>query len=365
MNSQNRMNAGAEYVLYRIWATLQDREGIHAESLLTCLGALAGYACQAYARRAGARMGFSQMRDSLALDRPLIISPMSVWALVRSAVQKTGGALPDLEDITSHVARTLGTGEFGVPRVSGEHRPRRLPIVYLTQLWPQVLPIAQRFCRRPSQLPVLFGIALQRAIEYSKLEPALAARLAMESAVAMSKATLPAAIAELFQAPSAAPDITVTAKPAIAPAFPEMRATRKRRAPLIDAIDTTSLTARMRSAKGLATIMSVAIVAVVAGLNWKANRPAAEPLTARVANGLKAPVFQTRPNTDTNTNPSEPSFEEPPPVAAVAAAASQAPPQQQQSFPEELPQPAEELALPAPPVPDTSEGIITEDGQSA
>jgi hypothetical protein len=359
------MNAGAEYVLYRIWATLQEREGIHAESLLTCLGALAGYACQAYARRAGGRMGLSQLSsDSLALDRPLVISPMSVWALVRNAVQKIGGQLPDLEDITSHVTGTLGTSAFGVPRVPEAHRPRRLPIVYLTQLWPQVLPIAQRFCRRPSQLPVLFGIALQRAIEYSKLEPALAARLAMESAVAMSKATLPNAIAELFQAPRAAPDITVTAKPAIAPAFPEIRATRKRRTPIIDTFDTTSLTARMRSAKGLATIMSVAIIAVVAGLNWKSNRPAAAPMTARVASGLKAPVFQTRPNTYTNTNPA-PSFEEAPPVVAVAAAATQAPPQQQQSFPEELPQPAEELALPAPAVPDTSEGIITEDGQSA
>ena len=50
----------------------------------------------------------------------------------------------------------------------------------------QVLPIAQRFCRRPAQLPVLFGIALQRAIEHTadQLNPTLGATIAMESALA-------------------------------------------------------------------------------------------------------------------------------------------------------------------------------------
>ena len=35
VTSQNRMNAGAEYVFYRIWAALQDQKGIHAESPFT------------------------------------------------------------------------------------------------------------------------------------------------------------------------------------------------------------------------------------------------------------------------------------------------------------------------------------------
>ena len=91
MNSQNRMNAGAEYVLYRIWATIQDREGIHAASLLTCVGALAGYACQSYVRQAGARAGADSRKFALtsvmandgslyfdgdALNLPLAASPL-------------------------------------------------------------------------------------------------------------------------------------------------------------------------------------------------------------------------------------------------------------------------------------------------
>ncbi len=56
------------------------------------------------------------------------------------------------------------------------------------------MPIVQRFCRRPLQMPVLFGIALQRAIEHTKdlLSPTLAASIAMECAVAMARVELPA-----------------------------------------------------------------------------------------------------------------------------------------------------------------------------
>ena len=359
VNSQNRMNAGAEYVLYRIWATLQEHEGIHAESLITCLGALAGYACQAHVRQAGVPAASSHLITD-SLNRPLIASPLSVWSLVRRAVQKTGGPLPDIDGICAHVTRTFDTPEFGVPRVPEGRSPRRLPLFYLTQLWPQVLPIAKRFCRRPAQLPVLFGIALQRAIEHTteRLSPTLAASIAMECAVAMSKVTLPTAFSDFLQAsPPAAPDITVlSAKTTSPPSFPEMRATKRKRAPIAtpSAFEIGSFAARVRSAKGIATIMSVAIIAVV-GLSWKTQRPDAAPMSARIERGLKVPAFQVRENTV------EQSLAEAPLASQIAEAPS---PVQNEPLPEEIPQPAEELALPAP-VPDTSEGIISDDGQSA
>ena len=360
MNSQNRMNAGAEYVLYRIWATLQEQEGIHAESLVTCLGALAGYACQAHVRQAGVPAASSHFITD-ALNRPLIASPLSVWSLVRRAVQKTGGALPDIDSICAHVTRTFETPEFGVPRVPEEHRPRRPPLFYLTQLWPQVLPIASRFCRRPAQLPVLFGIALQRAIEHTteRLSPTLAASIAMECAVAMSKVTLATTVSDLFQAPSTTPDITVTAKPINALPLPQIRATRRKRGPIVapGAFDTGSFAARMRSAKGIATIMSLAIIAVV-GFSWKTERPEAAPMSARVERSLgnlKVPAFQVRENT------AEQPLAEPQLASQIV---DQAAPVQNEPPPQQAPPPTEELALPAP-TPDTSEGIIAEDGQSA
>lgn len=218
MNNQNRMNAGAEYVLYRLWATLQDRRGIHAESLLTCLGALAGYSCQACVRQTAALPGVDLAKYALAtleardgtryvsgdaLSVPLSESPLSICALVSLTLRKLGEPPPDLEDIFDHVAQTVGTRAFGVPRVPGRHRPRRPAIVYLRQVWPQILPIAQRFCRKPMQMPLLFGIALQRAIEVTRelLSPALAASIALECAVAMSKVALPGADADIVARP--------------------------------------------------------------------------------------------------------------------------------------------------------------------
>lgn len=182
------MNAGAEYLLYRIWATLQTERGIHAESLLTCVGALAGYACQQY------------VRDTWPLSRPddlnaqLIESPLSLWSLVSRSVLKLEEPLPDLQEILRRTSAASETELTEVPQLPGWHRPHRPAIVYLKQLWPQTLPIVQRFCRRPLQMPVLFGIALQRAIEHTKdlLSPTLAASIAMECAVAMARVELPA-----------------------------------------------------------------------------------------------------------------------------------------------------------------------------
>lgn len=360
MNSQNRMNAGAEYVLYRIWATLQSHEGIHAESLLACVGALAGYACQAYARRTGARA-----------ELPLIASPLSVWALVRRSLQKQQKPFPDIDEISAHVTRTLGTSGFGVPRVADDgHRPHKLPVVYLTQLWPQILPIAQRFCRRPAQLPVLFGIALQRALEHTtdRLNPTVGASIAMECAVAMSKATLPSTLSDLFQAPPAAPDITVTSKPATAP-LPEIRATRKKRTPSIDpsTLEAGFFSTRTRSTKVVATILSVAIVAITTAALRNEKRDDA-PLTARVETKLRAPAFRAAPLTANPLAPASTS-EEPPPfdppiqqaqVDNEAAPGTDVPPEQQATL---QPTPTDE-ELPAA-VPDQGEGIIAEDWQQS
>src|SRR5688572_8223938 len=190
------MNAGAEYVLYRIWATLQDENGIHAESLLTCVGALAGYACQACVRQTAALPGADPRKYALltvdagdgtrylegdALMGPLVESPLSVWSLVGLAVQKLEKPVPDIQEIVRHVTLSVGTSAFGVPRVLEGNRPRYPALACLKQLWPQILPIVQRFSRKPMQIPVLFGIALQRALEYTKdkLDPTLGASIAM------------------------------------------------------------------------------------------------------------------------------------------------------------------------------------------
>jgi hypothetical protein len=307
VNSQNRMNAGAEYVVYRIWATLQDRQGIHAESLLTCLGALAGYACQACVRQTAALPGADPSKYALkadtrdgttylyadALNESLVESRLSVWALVSRAVRKLGEPLPDIQGIVNRVTQTVGTSEFGVPRVPAGHRPHHSASVYLKQIWPQILPIAQRFCSKPAQVPVLFGIALQRAIEQTKdvLSPTLGASIAMECAVAMSRVALPGADA----APPVAQSPAVTPPTKAAPKRVELAAARsavesmfisapvrrrrsvEREAPSAPRLG--SFVTNLPPAVRFGAIVSLAVI-TIAGAMYKADRTEVGVVTA-------------------------------------------------------------------------------------
>jgi hypothetical protein len=87
------MNAAGELLLERVRGALQDERGVQFESLLSCLGALAGYACQVSVRQQGAALVAVKTTDGStylygdALNAPLAESPLSVWAFVAKAVQ--------------------------------------------------------------------------------------------------------------------------------------------------------------------------------------------------------------------------------------------------------------------------------------
>ncbi|MEP7246945.1 MAG: hypothetical protein ABI885_25130 [Gammaproteobacteria bacterium] len=368
MNSQNRMNAGAEYVLYRIWATLQDQNGIHAESLITCVGALAGYACQACVRQTAALPGADpgkyalrtlDARDGIpyvegeALKLPLSESPLSVWALISRAVQKLGEPLPDIDGIFRHVTETLGTGAFGIPRVSDGNGPRHPAIVYLKQIWPQILPIAQRFCRKPAQIPVLFGIALQRAIEQTQgvLSPTLSASIAMECAVAMSKVFLPELHASLEVTVSTATTAEIKALPMPMPMALPMRGTgmpaRKRKGAVgaePSAPGLLAFVARLPKTARFVAMGSLATIAI-AGVMYKSDptepveaaREVRTLVTQQSQEGLR--VVERSAEDAPPAEEASPPPEEPPPQEALAS--------QEQQFP------AEEALAPA-----TSEAAV-------
>lgn len=339
------MNAGAEYVLYRIWAALQDQKGIHAESLLTCVGALAGYSCQHCVRRTAALPGADAKQFELAkraaddgttyvegeaLNAPLADSPLSIKSFICRTVRKLGEAPPNLDDIVRHVTQTMGTSEFGVPRAPDGHRPRHLPMFYLKELWPHILPVAQRYCRKPAQLPMLFGIAIQRALEETqdKLHPTLGANLALESAVAMSRVALPDLAENMVDTAASTAIPAMSAAPVVA--FPSMPATppnkRKRAA--------ATEPSRSRAASIMATvppryrIAAVALIAFtgVAGAMWKVDRNEAPHLATEVR------TLQTQPVDDEGSNEPEPPSEDAattpaePPAEETQVAAVTAPP---------------------------------------
>jgi hypothetical protein len=198
---------GGKEVFHRLYASMKNPQGVHAESMLCVLGALAGYACQAEVRaiaRAknladeavfhivatanGRRYYFGDL-----LNQPLLNAQPSLWGMAAAAATRAGAtALPDPHALFRHVAASVGDAAFGVPRLPARHRAGNTPLAYLRQLWPLLFPIVRAVCPAPALWPVVFGMAIEEAIAASAatLDPALAFTIAMESAVPMSKVDL-------------------------------------------------------------------------------------------------------------------------------------------------------------------------------
>ncbi len=196
---------GGRDIAQRLIAGLKTDKGVHVETLLCALGSLAGYSCQTSVRSElvqnkglaentvfvvvegpdGKRYYFGYY-----LNKPLVEEQYSIWGLAAGAAQYLGSAdLIDIKEVFAHVAQTVGGESFGIPRIPQEHKPADVPINYVRFLWPQLLPIVKQYCERPSEWPVLFGLAIQEVLYLAKgaIDPTLALSIVMESAVPMSK----------------------------------------------------------------------------------------------------------------------------------------------------------------------------------
>lgn len=143
---------GVKEVFQRLIDGMKNEKAVHLESLLCALGALAGGAAQ----HAGAK------------------------------------ELPDFNEIFQYTSTVIGSDQFGIPRVPENHRASDTPINYLNAIWPRLFPTVRLFCPSPVDWPILYGLAVQEAIDAGKsaIDPALALRIVMESAIPMSKVDL-------------------------------------------------------------------------------------------------------------------------------------------------------------------------------
>ena len=201
---------GGKDVFQRLLQGMNNERGVHIESLLCALGALAGYACQAQLRAQALAQGLPETAALMTvtaangrhyffgdpLNRALAESKHSVWSLAAGAAQHNGCTrLPDLSAIFTHVSQTVGTEAFGIPRFPEGHNAGDLPVNYVKALWPALLPVVRQYCKEPAEWPLLFGAALQQALDAGKpvLSQELALQIIMEAAVPMSKVDLAAA----------------------------------------------------------------------------------------------------------------------------------------------------------------------------
>jgi len=100
--------------------------------------------------------------------------------------------MPNINEIFTHVASSIGNDSFGIPRLPPEHMPGDTPINYVKSLWSAISPNLNTLCPNSLHWPLAYGFAIQKVIEEGQqvISSSLAVKIAMESAIPMSKVNL-------------------------------------------------------------------------------------------------------------------------------------------------------------------------------
>jgi hypothetical protein len=198
---------GGKELAQRMMAAMNTERGVHIESILGALGSLAGYSCQARVRAQARAQGLDEAALFVrvegvdgrvyffgdALNKPLAEDRYSVWGIAAGGAQAAGcDDIPEPNEVFAHVARTVGSPEFGRPRLPEEHPMHDTPLNYVEAFWPKLFPMISKFCPDPEHWPILLGLAIQEIMSQGKnvLDPCLALKIVMECAVPMSKVNL-------------------------------------------------------------------------------------------------------------------------------------------------------------------------------
>lgn len=181
---------------------------VRIEDVLTILGALAGFSIQMAIRDHFVRLGKMSLQQAFVVVETKdggtyffgdtinegIVSPhpkqLALWSFVGGAAQHAGAKeLPNLEDISAHVARSIGTPQFGLPRLPPENTPREHPIDLLNKFWNPIRNYMALNVQSAGLWPFILGNSAQLAIIEARdaIDPALSAKIVMEVAIPMSK----------------------------------------------------------------------------------------------------------------------------------------------------------------------------------
>jgi hypothetical protein len=172
-------------------------------SMLNALGACAGFAAQVAVWRTlvlptGRNPGdffvyVGKPNEILfygeAINQFLISTPpdrLSFLSLAASTLRNSS-ELFDIGELAGHVAQTVGTEDFGIPRVPPSVDLPELPRAALARTWGKATHILEG--HRPAEWPALLGAAAYNIIYSNRamLAPPIALKILLEAAIPMSK----------------------------------------------------------------------------------------------------------------------------------------------------------------------------------
>jgi hypothetical protein len=216
-----------------LMADLKGPRGVHIETMLTIVGALAGFSAQhviwetivkpgklpVHGVGAAFNDGAFVLAEAVTAEKfyfgDLLNSYLvptggelakfgpgryTLWGFVTAAVIRCGRkplTREEIGEIFSNTAATVGSALFGEPRLPKVHRPAMLPRNALNRAWPKVRDILARpdpaspngSPLSVSYWPMVIGLVAQNSITQAKdvIDPVLAMRIVFEAAIPMSK----------------------------------------------------------------------------------------------------------------------------------------------------------------------------------
>jgi hypothetical protein len=192
---------------------------LQVETLFCAVGAVAGFAAQHAVRQRHVASGNAQEAEVFMVaqaangeryyfgDRlnailvPETLHSTAVFSIVGGAALRLGAArqeLPDCMEIFERAAKSLGTPDFGVPRLPPGHRPFLSPRRAIEIFWPSIVQVLTREpivpvpgfkLVEPRHWPLVLAAVAASCMPATaaSLSPALAVKIFMEAAIPMSK----------------------------------------------------------------------------------------------------------------------------------------------------------------------------------
>ncbi len=216
-----------------IMSDLKGPRGVHSETALTMIGALAGFSAQHAIWETVVKTGklpvsgigpafddgafvlvetktsetfyFGNLLNSYLVPTDSKLAtfgpgPFTLWSILAGVVIKCGGKPVSAEEygeIFRNVGATVGTARFGEPRLPKNHQSSMTPRNALNRAWPHARKILKRddipgFEGRSLEIgywPTVIAMTASALIEDAKsvLDPKLAMRIVLEAAIPMSK----------------------------------------------------------------------------------------------------------------------------------------------------------------------------------